>query len=171
MTYNIQFLETNAGTATQVEVQTQDRFTTADKAIIYYDLRNIESTTQADSIPSGNFITLPYAILFRSKIVVTGATVEGLMAGTILPIDILLTERPDIRLRKRTVLLLNDCFGTEIGEFYLDNEDFSKTAFIYVDADLKQRIKYEGKISDNTNVGYYSPKSGLREINPCKGFK
>jgi hypothetical protein len=169
MTYNIQFLETNAGTATQTEVQTQDRFTTADKAIIYYDLRNIESTTQADSIPSGNFITLPYAILFRSKIVVTGATFEELMAGVILPIDILLIERPDIRLRKRAVFIFNDCFGKEIGEFYLDNDDFSKAAFIYVDEDLKQPIEYEGKISDNTYVGFYSPKSGLQEISPCKG--
>lgn len=167
MTYNIQFLETNAGTATQTEVQTQDRFTTADKAIVYYDLRNPDGTTQANSIPSGNFITLPYSILFRSKIVVTGATFEELMAGVILPIDILLIERPDIRLRKRAVFIFDDCFGKEIGEFYLDNDDFSKAAFIYVDADLKQPIKYEGKISDNTYVGFYSPKRGLQEISPC----
>ena len=170
MTYNIENFQTNSGLATQVEVQTQDRFTTADKAIVYYDLRNPDGTTQANSIPRGNFITLPYSILFRSKITVTGNDFSELMAGNIFPIDILLAARQDIRLKRRIkVLLYIDCFSEQIGEFYLDNEDFSKASFIYLYPDLKELFEYEGKISDNTYTGYYSPKSGLQEIRPCKG--
>lgn len=172
MTYNIENFETSAGLATQTEVQTQDRFTTADKAIIYYDLRNPNGTIQAQSIPNGDYANLPYSILFRSKIIVTGNDFSELMAGNIFPIDILLAARQDIRLKKRIkVLLYVDCFSEQIGEFYLDNEDFSKASFIYLDPDLKDLFKYEGKISDNTYTGFYSSKSGLQEIAPCKGFK
>lgn len=167
MTYQINSLETAGGIATETEVQIQDRFTTGDQMIIYYDLRDPQGTTQVRGVPSNDYVTLPYSILSHHRILVVGGAFSELSAGNILPIDILLAKRPDIRLKKRTVLLFDDCFGKELGEFYLDNEDFSKASNIYIDEGLKEPIKYDGKISDNNYVGIYSSKSGLQEIVPC----
>ena len=169
MTYQINSLETAGGIATETEVQIQDRFTTGDQMIIYYDLRDPQGTTQVRGVPSNDYVTLPYSILSHGKITVTGSDFSELTAGNILPIDVVLLARPDIVIkRKIKTLLFDDCFGREIGEFYLDNDDLSRTSYIYLDPDLKQPLDYQGTVSDNMYIGAYSPKSGLQKIAPCK---
>lgn len=76
---------------------------------------------------------------------------------------------PDIYpCRRRRLILYDDCFGKELGEFYLDNEDFTKASYVYTDEDLKAPFEYEGNISNNEYVRYYSTKSGLKEVSICK---
>lgn len=76
---------------------------------------------------------------------------------------------PDIYpCRRRGLILYADCFGKELGEFYLDNEDFAKASYVYTDEDLKAPFEYEGNISNNEYVRYYSTKDGLREAIFCK---
>jgi hypothetical protein len=168
MIYDINPYETNQGFAIQLLVELQENFTTSDRAMIYYHLRNSDNITLAFDIPANAYRELPYSILLQEKLIITGAAFQELMSGAKTALDIVLKRRPDIVLRKRSVLLYDDCFGGEIGEFYLDNEDFSKASFIYADPDLTEIFKYEGKISDNAYVGFYSSKSGLQDINPCK---
>jgi hypothetical protein len=168
MIYDINPYETNQGFAIQLLVELQENFTTSDRAMIYYHLRNSDNITLAFDIPANSYIELPYAILLQEKLIITGAAFQELMSGVKSALDIVLKKRPDIVLRKRSVLLYDDCFGTLIGEFYLDNEDFSKASFIYADSDLKEPIMYDGRISDNTYIGSYYSKSGLQEIAPCK---
>lgn len=167
MNYQINALETNGDFATDVEVQIQDRFTTGDYTFVYYDLRNYTNTTQAFFIDNQSYVTLPYGILYKERFKVEGQDFADLSAGNKLPIDLVLAKRPDIRLKKRSTILFDDCFGKQIGEFYLDNDDFSKASGIYVDAELKQPLDYSGIVSDNNYSGSYSPKSGLQEIKPC----
>lgn len=77
--------------------------------------------------------------------------------------------KPDIYpCRRRGLILYDDCFGKELGEFYLDNEDFAKASYVYTDEDLKAPFEYEGNISNNEYVRYYSTKSGLKEVLICK---
>jgi hypothetical protein len=168
MIYDINPYETSQGFAIQLLVELQENFTTADRAMVYYHLRNSDNITVAFDIPANAYRQLPYSILRQEKLIITGFAFQELMSGAKTALDIVLKRRPDIVLRKRSVLLYDDCFGGEIGEFYLDNEDFSKASFIYADPDLTELFKYEGKISNNSYVGSYSPKSGLQEINPCK---
>lgn len=66
------------------------------------------------------------------------------------------------------LLLFDSCFGKELGEFFLDAEDFSKATYIYTDKDLKSIYEYEGTISDNTFSRFYSPKNGLEKPILCK---
>jgi hypothetical protein len=168
MVYNIQYYETNGGYATQLLVELQENFTTSDRGIIYYHLRNLDNSTQVFNMSIGDYSNLPYNIIFQEKIILEGTALAEVLSGIKKPLDIVLKKRPDIVISKKGFLLFDDCFGKELGEFYLDNEDFSKTSFIYTDEDLKKPIMYEGKISDNTSVGFYSPKSGLQELSLCK---
>ena len=167
MIYNIDPYEVNDGIAIELLVELQESLTTSDRAMVYYHLRNLDGITLAFSSIENSQVELPYKILFQEKLIITGNKFQDLMSGAASPLDIVLAERPDIRLKKRTVLLFDDCFGKELGEFYLDNEDFSKASNIYIDEGLKEPIKYDGKISDNNYVGVYSSKNGLQEIVPC----
>lgn len=167
MIYNIEPYEINEGIATELLVEFQESLTTSDRAMVYYHLRNLDGITLAFSSIENSQVELPYKILFQEKLIIKGFDFQDLMSGATSALDIVLIKRPDIRLRKRSVLLYDDCFGGEIGEFYLDNEDFSKASNIYIDEGLKEPIKYDGKISDNNYVGVYSSKNGLQEIVPC----
>lgn len=61
------------GTATETKIEVQSRFTTADKAVLYYDLRDPNGTTPAFDSRIGEFVILPYTILSRYKVILTGA--------------------------------------------------------------------------------------------------
>lgn len=167
MIYDIDPYETNQGFATQLLVELQENLTTSDRAMVYYHLRNLDNITVAFDIQANAYRELPYSILRQEKLIIKDLTFQELMSGAKSALDIVLKRRPDIVLRKRSVLLYDDCFGAEIGEFYLDNDDFSKASGIYVDAELKQPLDYSGIVSDNNYSGSYSPKSGLQEIKPC----
>jgi hypothetical protein len=84
------------GTATESKIEVQSRFTTQNKAIIYYDLRDPNGTTPAFDSRNNTWVTLPYAILYRNKIIVTGADREAVVQDSKLALNILKRERSDI---------------------------------------------------------------------------
>jgi hypothetical protein len=76
------------GTATESKIEVQSRFTTQNRAIIYYDLRDPNGTTPAFDSRNNTWVTLPYAILYRNKIIVTGADRESVVQDSKLALDI-----------------------------------------------------------------------------------
>lgn len=168
MIYSIESYDVNGDFATELLVEFQENLTTGDRAMVYYHLRNLNDQTTAFSMFQDRYVGLPYKILSQEKMIITGSEFQDLMAGSIFALDIVLSRRPDIRLRRRSFLIFSDCFGKELGEVYLDNDDFAKASFLYTDPELSIIFEYEGTVSDNEYSGYYSPKSGLQEIKPCK---
>ena len=78
---------------------------------------------------------------------------------------------PDIYpCKRRGLILYDDCFGKELGVFYLDAPAFMDSTFVYTDADLKQKFEYFGIISDNEYTREYNPKRGLQGLKPCEGI-
>jgi hypothetical protein len=90
------FAVVNRGTATEVKVEVQSRFTTRDRAVIYYDLRDPNGTTPAFDSRTNQFVTLPYAILSRNKIVVTGEDRASAISDANLASNIIFRERTDV---------------------------------------------------------------------------
>lgn len=169
MIYNIESYSVNGDFATELLVEFQENLTTADRAMVYYHLRNLDGQTGAFFMPQSYSVELPYKILFQEKMIITGNKFQDLMSGAASPLDIVLAERPDIRLkRKKGLILLDDCFGNELGIFYLDTPAFMDSTFVYTDADLKQKFKYSGIISDNEYTREYNPKNGLVGLKPCE---
>lgn len=169
MIYNIESYSVNGGFATQLLVEFQENFTTADRAMVYYHLRNLDGITGAFFMPQSYSVELPYKILFQEKMIITGTLFQELMSGAKSALDIVLKKRPDIRFKKKKgLILLDDCFGKELGIFYLDAPSFMDSTFVYTDADLKQKFEYFGIISDNEYTREYNPKNGLVGLKPCE---
>ena len=84
------------GIATEAKVEVQSRFTTQNRAILYYDLRDPNGTTPAYDSRISQYVTLPYAILFRSKIVLTGDDRAAAISDVSLAVNIVFRERTDI---------------------------------------------------------------------------
>jgi len=84
------------GTATEAKVEVQNRFTTQDKAVIYYDLRDKSQTSSARVLATGEIVTLPYKILFYQKIRVTGNDRAAAISDISLATNIVFRERTDI---------------------------------------------------------------------------
>lgn len=84
------------GTATESKIEVQSRFTTGDRAIIYYDLRDPRGTTPALDLSTQNYVTLPYAILSRSLIIATGEDLAAVVADSKFAVDIVFRKRKDI---------------------------------------------------------------------------
>lgn len=168
MIYNIESYSVNGDFATQLLVEFQENLTTGDRAMVYYHLRNLDSITGAFFMPESYSVELPYKILFQQKMIITGSNFQNLMSGATSALDIVLSERPDIRLkRKKGVILLDACFGSELGVFYLDAPSFLDSSFIYTDAALTKKFEYFGIISDNEYFSEYDSKNGLQGLRPC----
>jgi hypothetical protein len=84
------------GTASEAKVEVQSRFTTQDKAVIYYDLRDKSQTSQVTNIVDRSVQTLPYKILSYQKIVVTGNDRAAAVSDVSLAVNIVFRERTDI---------------------------------------------------------------------------
>ena len=84
------------GTATEAKVEVQNRFTTQDKAVIYYDLRDKSQTSSARVLATGEIVTLPYKILSYQKIRVTGNDRAAAISDISLATNIVFRERTDI---------------------------------------------------------------------------
>jgi len=84
------------GIATEAKVEVQSRFTTQNRAILYYDLRDPNGTTPAYDSRISQYVTLPYAILFRSKIILTGDDRASILADSTLASNIVFRDRTDI---------------------------------------------------------------------------
>jgi hypothetical protein len=84
------------GIAREALVEIQSRFTTEDKAVIYYDLRDTTQTSTARRLSNGEILTLPYKILSYQKITVTGNDRASIGADATFASNIVFRERGDI---------------------------------------------------------------------------
>ena len=84
------------GIATEALVEIQSRYTTQDKAVIYYDLRDKTQTSTVRVYTTGEILTLPYKILSYQKITVTGNDRASIGADATFASNIVFRERGDI---------------------------------------------------------------------------
>ena len=84
------------GVAREALVEIQSRYTTQDKAVIYYDLRDTTQTSTARRLSTGEILTLPYKILSYQKITVTGNDRASIGADATFASNIVFRERGDI---------------------------------------------------------------------------
>jgi hypothetical protein len=163
------------GIATEAKVEVQSRFTTQNRAILYYDLRDPNGTTQAYDSRINQIVTLPYAILFRSKVVLTGDDRAAVISDATLAKNIVFRDRTDIikdegPVKSSTLLIAaisysdakEACLFFAKGKtktFYIDNEDFAKATLIAEDEDMKKPAEAPIYISDGNIVRYWKGKS------------
>lgn len=157
----------NRGTATEVKVEVQSRFTTGDRAVIYYDLRDPNGTTPALDLRTNQLVTLPYAILSRSKIITTGDDRAAAVSDSNLAVDIVFRERTDLVRKKkiRNILLgisFNDgkeaCTNLLNGKteaYYIDNEDLSLATLLAGDESMKELVKDTVYIAGDSTIRYW----------------
>lgn len=168
----------NKGTATEVKVEVQERFTTQEKAIIYYDLRDPNGTTQALSLSTQEYVTLPYSILSYQKIIATGEDLNGILADSKFALNIFSRERSDITIIKGIKLALstkepNDsCVlyqENTVQTFYLDTEGLEFATILSETEDMETLIGEECYVSDGKIIRYWNTK-GFDEkfIQYCK---
>ena len=84
------------GIAREALVEIQSRYTTQDKAVIYYDLRDTTQTSTARRLSTGEILTLPYKILSYQKITVTGNDRASIGADATFASNIVFRERGDV---------------------------------------------------------------------------
>ena len=162
------------GTATEAKVEVQTRLTTQNRAILYYDLRDPNGTTPAYDTRINQHVTLPYAILFRSKIVLTGDDRAAILADSTFASNIVFRDRTDIIKDTGTntaiALIAAISFNSakeaciffskgKTNTFYIDNEDFSKATLIAEDEEMQTPAAAPIYISDGTIVRYWKGKS------------
>jgi len=158
------------GIATESKIEVQSRFTTQDKAVIYYDLRDPNGTTPAFDLRSNTWVTLPYAILSRSKIIVTGADRESVVQDSKLALNILKRERSDIsvivsggikfalseRDPSEACLMYKE---DKVQNLFIDTEDFSIASVISTDDAFKEPLRGFYYISDGNIIRYWNGKN------------
>ena len=84
------------GVATEALIEIQSRYTTQDRAVIYYDLRDKTQTMDVRVYATGEIITLPYKIISYQKITVSGNDRAEIGADAAVASNILFRERGDI---------------------------------------------------------------------------
>lgn len=84
------------GTATESKIFVQTRFTTPERAIIYYDLRDPNGTTPAFDLRIGDWVNLPYAILSRYKIIATDKDRTAVVADEKQAVELFKKKRTDV---------------------------------------------------------------------------
>jgi len=158
------------GIATESKIEVQSRFTTQDKAVIYYDLRDPNGTTPAFDLRSNTWVTLPYTILSRSKIIVTGADRESVVQDSKLALNILKRERSDIsvivsggikfalseRDPSEACLMYKE---DKVQNLFIDTEDFSIASVISTDDAFKEPLRGFYYISDGNIIRYWNGKN------------
>lgn len=157
----------NRGTATESKIEVQSRFTTGDSAIIYYDLRDPNGTTQAFDMRTQGYVTLPYAILSRSKVVVTGDDLAAIVNDEKFAVEIFKRERSDVSVISGIKLALsrdpgeacNMYIQENIITYYLDTEDLLSASMLSETEDLQSPIKDAAYVTDGTNIRYWTGKS------------
>jgi hypothetical protein len=158
------------GTATESKIEVQSRFTTQNRAIIYYDLRDPNGTTPAFDSRNNTWVTLPYAILYRNKIIVTGADRESVVQDSKLALDIFKRERSDISVVVsggiKFALSERDpyesCFmykEDKVQILFIDTEDLTTASIISTDEGLKELLNGFYYISDGTVMRYWNGKN------------
>lgn len=84
------------GTATEAKIEVQTRFTTQDKAVLYYDLRDTTQTSQVTNIVDRSVQTLPYKIISYTKVRLTGNDRAAVLADSTFASNIVFRDRTDI---------------------------------------------------------------------------
>jgi len=155
------------GTATESKIEVQSRFTTQDKAVIYYDLRDPNGTTPAFDSRNNTWVTLPYAILYRNKIIVTGADREAVVQDSKLATDIIFRERPDIVRKGKIKGILVGVSGRDpkeacqlyseglVKEFFIDNDDFTLATQFTSDIDMKEPVREPVYVAGDGFIRYW----------------
>jgi len=164
------------GTATESKIEVQSRFTTGDRAVIYYDLRDPNGTTPALDLSTQNYVTLPYAILSRSKIVVTGDDRAAAISDVKLASNIVFRERPDvIKGSSSTAITVGISFSdgkeacmnlikgrTKV--VYIDNADFSLATLLAEDESMQEIVRDPVYIAGNSIIRYWKGESFDQEF-------
>jgi hypothetical protein len=84
------------GIATEALIEIQSRYTTQDKAVIYYDLRDTTQTSNVRVYTTGEILTLPYKVISYQKITVTGDDRAAIGADAKFASNIVFRERTDV---------------------------------------------------------------------------
>jgi hypothetical protein len=155
------------GTATESKIEVQSRFTTGDKAVIYYDLRDPNGTTPAFDSRIQDYVTLPYAILSRSLIRVTGEDREAVVGDEKQAVVIFKRERADVSVISGIKLALSDnpdeiCgmyTNGDVKNYYLDTEDLMSASLLSETEDMKSIVEKEYYVTDGKNIRYWTGKS------------
>ena len=155
------------GIATEALVEIQSRYTTQDKAVIYYDLRDKTQTMDVRVYATGEIVTLPYKIISYQKITVTGDDRASIGADAAFASDIVFRERTDLSVIRGINLSVSTDPGVAcnmymegaVKAYYLDTEDLSSANIISTTVDMQSPLKEAGFVTDGTNIRYWKGKS------------
>ena len=165
------------GTATESKIEVQSRFTTGERAVIYYDLRDPDGTTQAFDMRTQGYVTLPYAILSRNIIVATGDDLAAIVNDETFAVEIFKRERSDVSVISGIRLSLSRDPGEActmyaegaMSTYYLDTEDLLSASILSETEDLQSPVRDAGYVTDGTNIRYWDGKSFDRKYSAiCK---
>jgi hypothetical protein len=155
------------GVATEALVEIQSRFTTQDKAVIYYDLRDKTQTSTVRVLTTGEILTLPYKILSYQKITVTGDDRAAIGADATFASNIVFRERTDVVKRSSSTAIMvgisygdskEACMNFINGKtkvFYIDNEDFSLATLLAEDEGMTMGGKDAVYIAGDSIIRYW----------------
>jgi hypothetical protein len=155
------------GTATESKIEVQSRFTTQDKAVIYYDLRDPNLTEPAFDSRTNEWVTLPYKILSYKKIIVTGADREAVVQDSKLALNILKRERSDISMIEGIKFALSERDPYEacsmyredkVQNLFINTEDLATASLISTDDAFAGLLKGFYYVSDGKVMRYWNGK-------------
>jgi hypothetical protein len=164
------------GIATEALVEIQSRFTTQDKAVIYYDLRDETQTSTVRRLSDGAILTLPYKILSYQKITVTGDDRAAIGADATFASNILFRERPDVVKKSSSTAITvgisfsdgkEACMNLVKGKtkvVYIDNEDFSLATLLAENESMQERVKDVIYIAGDSIIRYWKGESFDQEF-------
>ena len=164
------------GIATEALVEIQSRYTTQDKAVIYYDLRDKTQTMDVRVYATGEIVTLPYKILSYQKITVTGDDRAAIGADATFASNIVFRERTDvIKFATSTAITVGispgdpnqACMSLIKGKtkvFYIDNADFSLATLLAEDEGMTAVVKDAVYIAGDSMIRYWKGDSFDQEF-------
>jgi len=164
------FTVQDRGTATESKIEVQSRYTTQNKAVIYYDLRDPNGTTPAFDSRTNEWVTLPYRILSYKRIIVTGNDRNNAISDTNLAIDIIFRERPDIVKKGGIKGIFVGVSGRDpkeacqlyseglVKELFIDDNDFTLATQLTSDIDMKEPVQEPVYVAGDGWVRYWNGK-------------
>lgn len=155
------------GTATEAKLEVQSRFTTQDRAVLYYDLRDTTQTSIVTNVVDRSVQTLPYKIISYSKIRLTGEDRNAVVGDGRQAVVIFKRERTDVSVISGIKLTLsrdpNEACSmyaeNNVGTYYLDTEDLRSATILSETEDLRILVEGAYYVTDGTNVRYWTGKS------------
>ena len=166
------------GTATEAKLEVQSRFTTQDRAVLYYDLRDTTQTSIVTNVVDRSVQTLPYKIISYSKIRLTGEDRNAVVGDERQAVEIFKRERTDITVKGGGIKLVLDndpskaCEVYSNGEartYYLDTEDLRSATMLYETEDMKSPVEGQYYVTDGVDVRFWDGKSfDFKFLETCK---